>query len=317
MQSTYSNNYGLNNSYDYYEYVFDSSQAERAYVNGTLKTNWPMFSIGGKQPLTNIAAVKVLEVQIPFSYFATITPASTSPPTVGGGIFTYTEVSPDPGTVTLNIVAGNYTVAQLQAALKQQLDLAHVTNGGAANAFTVSYDPISSKFFVTGFDGGGINYTLTFPSTFSTQALGVEPNASYSSDIAGYVSFPYVANLTGPPYLYVNSQSIGTLVNLFLPQNIGTSGNAGPQMAKIPVNSNPGGTIYWQDPDPQKWFDLQNLSSLQQLDFYLTLGTNSSPIDFRGLPFSIKLGILLANTNQSDLGSGLEESRIVKRIRPI
>ena len=77
----------------------------------------------------------------------------------------------------------------------------------------------------------------------------------------------------------------------------------------------PGETIYWQDPDPQKWFNIENLPSLQILDFYLTLGTETNLLDLQGLPFSLKLGVLLTSSNQTDVGSGVES--VTKRMRTI
>ena len=61
---------------------------------------------------------------------------------------------------------------------------------------------------------------------------------------------PNVIQATGPNYIYVNSSKVGQITNLYLPQgafNLG-GGNAGPQMAKIPVMVQPGGITYWQDP---------------------------------------------------------------------
>ena len=303
------NNYGLNNTYDYYEYVFDSSQAKNSYSTGQIKENWPVFAIGGKKPLTNIAAMKILEVQIPFSYLASIPRNSKT--------FTYTDPL---GTIQVGLPAGNYTALQLVPILKSALDAAHVALGGAPNAFIVGYNSYG-KFTFLGFDGGPLVYTFEFPEGSPYYTLGFKPNTpisfGWTSDGSGSLIAPYVANVTGPTYLYVNSSAVGTLIDLFLPQDTGVSGNAGPQMAKVPVNANPGGTIYWQDPDPQKWFNIENLGSLQQIDFFLSLGADTSLLDLQGLPFSIKLGILLTVADKGDVSSGLTESRVSKRIRPI
>ena len=96
-------------------------------------------------------------------------------------------------------------------------------------------------------------------------------------------------------------------------------GYAGPQMAKIPVNVGSGSVIFWQDPDPQKWFDVENLPILNQLDFYLTLGntTTQIPLQLNGLSFSLKLGVLQNQFVHNDLGGGLQhQERVVKRMRP-
>jgi hypothetical protein len=305
MQSAYSNNYGLNNSYEYYEYVFDSSTAQRSFDRLNTKENWPMFFIGGKQPLTNVAAVKVLEVQIPASYYVV----------TDNGTFTYTD---NLGTIVMPqaISPGLYTSATLATKLQQSLNAAHVTLGGNPLAFTVTYQTNTLKFFISGVDTvtGPFQYSLTWGPGTAHDVVGMKEGTTQSDPVGALLT--YALNITGPPYLYLNSQTIGTLVDLFLPKDVGVSGNAGPQIAKIPVTTNPGGTIYWQDPDPQKWFNVENLISLQQIDFYLTLGTSTKILDLNGLPFSLKLGVLLSSTAKSDVGSGLTESRVLKRIRP-
>lgn len=63
------NNYGLNNDYHYNEYEFDSLDASASGSASVSPQDWPVFLLGGKNPVTNIAAIKILEVQIPFSYY--------------------------------------------------------------------------------------------------------------------------------------------------------------------------------------------------------------------------------------------------------
>jgi hypothetical protein len=90
-------------------------------------------------------------------------------------------------------------------------------------------------------------------------------------------------------------------------------------MAKIPINCNSGEVSYWQDPDPQKWFDVENLNVLNQVDFYLSLGNTTAeiPLKLNGVSFSLKLGILVNTFSHNDLGGGLaHQDRVIKRIRP-
>ena len=70
--------------------------------------------------------------------------------------------------------------------------------------------------------------------------------------------------------------------------------------------------------DPQKWFDVENLPTLQQIDFYLTLGntTTQTPLQLNGLGFSIKLGVLTNNENHNSLGGGYTSGRVFKKVRP-
>src|SRR3954463_14627910 len=79
--SSSSNNYGLNNDYDYFEFEFDSKDATNTLFppptvldsNEIDILNWPLFTMG--RPIESIAAMKILEVQIPFSYYV-ITPTN-------------------------------------------------------------------------------------------------------------------------------------------------------------------------------------------------------------------------------------------------
>lgn len=94
-------------------------------------------------------------------------------------------------------------------------------------------------------------------------------------------------------------------------------------MAKIPVDVQPGGIIYWKDPgeiffflisDPQKWFDLENLPNLMQIDFFLTLGNTIGqlPLKLNGQAFSLKMGVL---ENRLDRGELLSNTYSNKRRR--
>ena len=303
MSYNYSNNYGLNPNYNYYEFSLDSDNAVRA-LNGLYpKTDCPLYFLGGKKDLTNIAAVKILEVQIPFSYYLFTTSTFTGLP--GNGYFTYTDPL---GTQTISL-EGNFTSAQLVTTLKSKLDAARVANGGALNAFTVSFDNSLGKFTIS----AAFVFTLTFSANSGYAILGMNQGANTSNG-SGILVSPNVALVSGPNYLYLNSNAIGTLVNLYLPTTeANPGGNAGPQIAKIPVNTAPGGIIYWQDPDPQKWFDVENLSQLQQLDFYLSLGNNPEIVRLNGLSFSVKFGVLLNKENLQE--NNKVQDMNVKRVR--
>ena len=83
----------------------------------------------------------------------------------------------------------------------------------------------------------------------AASATGASGSGGETSATALIVA-PNAASVTGPNYIYLNSMKLGQLTNLYLPQgavNLG-GGNAGTQIAKIPVNVQPGGIIFWQDP---------------------------------------------------------------------
>jgi len=62
------NNFGLNDDLRYYEIELDSLDALNSAGFGAATTDWPLFYLGGRDPLRNIAALKIIECQIPFSW---------------------------------------------------------------------------------------------------------------------------------------------------------------------------------------------------------------------------------------------------------
>lgn len=311
------NNYALNDSLRYYEFQLDSLDASGSNAQGISSTDWPVFLLGGKQPLANIAAIKVLEVQIPFSWYVFV-PENTAQ-NANGTQWTLNET----GGVTNaypQIAVGNYAGgAALASALQTALN-------SVSSDYVVTYLPATQKLsftttktLVTAFSftfGAPTNSGNTNPRLY----MGFPGGTTASSGLT--MTSPNVTLAGGPSYVYVNSARLGPLTNLYLPQgafNLG-GGNAGPQIAKVPVSGNPGDFIFWQDPDPQKWFDLENLPLLNQVDFYLTLGntTTQLPLRLNGLSFSLKLGIVTNEFNHNDLSGGLAHNdRVVKRMRPI
>jgi hypothetical protein len=309
-------NYGLNDSLRYYEFELDSLDTVTSNANGAASTDWPVFLLGGKMPLTNIAAVKIIEAQIPFSWYV-FNNQNTSQ-NANGTQWTLNETG---GASNLypKIAVGNYAGGTpLATALQTALN-------AVSSNYTVVYDSQSQKLTFATTKAGVTGFTFTFGAptnsgNFNPRLYIGFPGGVTSSTGLSLVS-PNAVLVSGPNYLYVNSTKFGQLTNLYLPQgafNLG-GGNAGPQMAKIPVNVTSGNVIYWQDPDPQKWFDVENLPILNQLDFYLTLGntTTQIPLQLNGLSFSLKLAILVNTFNHNDLGGGLGSSGgVVKRITP-
>jgi hypothetical protein len=122
------------------------------------------------------------------------------------------------------------------------------------------------KFTITSSAGTAFTITIGTPNDFTTNSarnyLGLfgGPNVSSSG---GILVSPYAALITGPNYVYVNSNMLGGLVNMYLPADCpltganptgqtqgptGAGGGTGPQVAKVPITVNPGGINYWADP---------------------------------------------------------------------
>jgi hypothetical protein len=336
-----SNNFGLNNDFDYFEFEFDSKDATNTLFppptildsNEIDILNWPLFTMG--RPIESIAAMKILEVQIPFSYYV-ITSTNGSfilgeGYSVNATAGTYAFISPH----TITIPPGNYNATALAPVLESLLNAAtsYSVTLPYTQVYTVSYDTFTGHFIISMHaTQAGANFAFAFgigyldPGfTNPRHVLGFyggvlnnlsKPIAGTATSNQGLTSSK-IAQTTGPNYLFINSNLIGQQVKLYLPEAAFGKGQIGPQMAKIPINVNPGGVIFWQNADPQKWFNVEDLATFYNVDFYCTLGNSPEKINFNGASFSLKLGILANRGEKVEIKSGLtSEGRVSKRIRP-
>jgi hypothetical protein len=320
-------NFGLNDSLEYTEFEFDSFDTDVAYNQNYFTTDWPLFQLG--KPLTNVAAVKVLEAQIPFTYYLFNSNNNTFilDEWVTGGTVD--------GTATVTIPPGNYTSTTILTILGTLLSAASTTIGNMFT-YTVTYNAAQMTLTIKNNDTtSGDYFTLTFGSGLSDNGstnprlyLGFSGGVNKSTINSGatgteILTGPSVIQLTGPNYVYINSRSLGGVIHLYLPGNgvvnPGGAGADGPQIAKVSMTSGVGGVCDWQDPDPLKWFDVGNTLIAGNIDFYCTLGTANyeTPLEFNGAPFSIKLGVLTNTSSHNDwLGGGKQNDRIVQRTWP-
>lgn len=305
---------GLSESLRYFEFELDSRDNSGAGNGGASALDWPRFLIGGKTPLENVAAIKIVEVQIPFTWYVVNSLNNT---------FLFNDVSTANTTITIPV--GNYTATALATLLGTLLNAASAT----INTYVVTYDNATGKFTFSDGTASTVNsWNMTFGGPGNSDyrsprlVLGFNEGQVLSTVVGAgpnTIEAPNVGLVTGPNYVYINSQKVGQLCNLYLPRgavNLG-NGNAGPQMAKVPVNTQPGGVIFWQDPDNTKYFDLENLPSLTEIDFYLTLGNfGETPLPLNGGNFSLKLAVLLNEFTKNDLSGGIShQGRVVKRMR--
>lgn len=317
--------FGLADSLEYLELELDSFDANTAATSNVLKTDWPLFYFA--KQLTNIAGIKILEAEIPFSFYVFNSSNNKFTINVGAVLFN----------VPVEIPVGNYTAENLAVTVANQMQAAVLAvSPGFSGTFSGAYSgpsasPSTGKFrFVLSF---APNTAATFEMTFGSVGdngnfsprlyLGFNAGTTAATFVPGTGNVIIAQNfsqVTGPNYLYVNSRRLGSLVNLFLPSgasNIG-AGITGAQIAKIPVNVQPGGTIFWQDPDNGKYFDFENLINLSDLDMYLTLGNGSSqtPLQLNGLSFSLKIGILINKMVSNNLlGGNVSANRVFQRIQ--
>lgn len=339
-------NYGLNDSLKYNEFVFDSLSALNPYDSQYQASDWPSFNIG---QISNVAAIKVLEVQLPFSFYIINKHNNT--------FYIIENVLASEFIEKIVMPVGNYTIDYLKLALASALTSASQANS-TGFTYTVDYDTATMKLTIQGsnfYDTAYFRLSMTGDTNLNTLIYhdSVDPdtgrprgfntnfNKVYAeneitnpglwfgfSSSANYQSTtgtspklvsPNVFNISGPDYIYICSRALGPEVKMLLPGN-GSSGNSGgadgPQIAKIPVLVNSGDIIFWTDPDPQKYFDANNLNALTTLDIYCTIGMDSEsvPVEFNGLGFSVKLGILTyETTHNTNLGGGRANDRVVSK----
>lgn len=294
------NNWGLNNTYDYYEFAIDSLDNTGSGSGGYSALNWPSFFVGGKNPLTRVKGMKVLSAEIPFSYYVfTLTNNSFEVSTTASGPWTLVSIPP-----------GNYTKDTIPPVLKSIIEAA------VPGTVTVSYSSATLKL---GFASTASLYLRFVENPLVSPRLWIGFNAGvYGFTGAGTFTAPNVALLSGPNYLYINSIQFGQLTNNYLPTGFSPfNGNTGPQIAKVPVTVDSGDVIYYNDPDPQKYFDIGDTNSIQKIDFYLSVGTSEAVLDLNGLSFSLKLALLVEKMNQDESQSGYaNQDRVIKRMRP-
>jgi len=281
--------YGLSEELKYVELILDSLDGESENT-GYSKLDWPTFRIS--EDLKNVAAMKVLQAQIPFSYYVV---------DYNNQNFILQE-SGNAGSAIVTIPVGNYTGASLAPALASALTQASSTL--TSKTYSVTYSSITGKYTFTSNAPAGQTFSFNFGGygdTGSTNArliLGFTEGITTSNALTSpTLTAQNVAQISGPNYVYLCSESLGSLCSLYLPERrMGQyRGGQGPQIAQIPINCDPGQVAYYEDPDHDKWFDLENMYSLTSFDLFLMRGNqiDQFPLRLNGQSFSVKLGILL------------------------
>jgi hypothetical protein len=308
------NNYGLNGNYEYNEFEIDSFDALQAYNTTYTSLNWPRIYFG--KPLTNVVAVKVLQVTVPFKYYV-----------INSTNKNFLEYRIGPNTYHLKtLLEGSYTAAELATEIARAMS--------TTNTYICTYSLTTMKFTITLTVSGSAPATTSFKVVMSNisfvadtdgsitprLAMGFNAGDSSSAVLGTGLVAPNIAQWNGPPYLYLNSATLGTMINLFLNGdgivNANRTGADGPQVCMIPVNATRDNTITYNDPDPQKWFYVGSQNFNAGLDFYLTVGVGNQqvPLDLNGGRFCVKLGILQSkNQGNDNMPSTRHNNRVISR----
>lgn len=256
----------MEDQYHYVELYLDSSESD-VTVLGSSNTDAPTFTL--TTPIYNIAFLKILEAEIPFSYYVINTTNNT---------FTLTE--PLVGSATVTVPVGNYTSTTLTTVLANQMTAASVALG--SRVYTVTFSTQTQKFTVTTNFG---SLVLTFTNSLQ-QVLGMLPS---NTSVGLTLVAPNTAQITGDNYVYVCSTNLSPLIKA-------KKTNNGPEIARIPMNVNPGEICYYQDIQSDKWFNIENNPQLHRFDLFLRLGKSQNTLTLNGQPFSLKIALLLNKT---------------------
>jgi hypothetical protein len=285
----------------YYELILDSRDASYTYDSAYSKFDYPSFELGGKLRAEKIAYMKVLEASIPFSYF-----------TINADNSDVTLVDTTPVNVTFNLTPGTFDSASLITELQTKLNTATTTGF----TYVVTFDPVRLAFTIS---NGNAVPGNTFSLTFSTAGIRKDTLATVLGFPAGVVGSSFVAGtnklvggvseLLGSNFVYINSNAVGNEVNLFLPRGSNQFGNGGPQMAMVPTTSGTfGDDMIYQDPCHQYWFNTGKIESLTKIDLFISDGGSQEVLRFNGRSFSVKIGMMLADSSIA-YGGGSEKKQ--------
>lgn len=326
MSSSY-----INPEYEYHEFYLDSKDASNSISTNISSLNWPVFSLA--TPLKDVVSFKILEAQVPLSYSVTAGASfviNYYPEYTEGG----TISTPVSKTVTLP-TTGTLSGAQIATYISNQIvnfpvNTAGWEKTGGADTYLVctfvssSTSPTGLPYFhfepndhahITGTHVQQayeivvsdqrtqdlMGFTI---GTTQCKYFGLSPDTLIAQGESGTYKKPLDSLrptlITGAPYIYVTSNAIGNLCKTYLPLGASLLGGgvSSPQLAKIPVsNVVQGQWLVWQDSNPA-WFDVDNIATLSQLDMFIQLGNYGGYVDFQGLSFSLKLGVLVKRSTR-------------------
>lgn len=245
-----------------------------------------------------IAYMKILQASIPFSYYTVNTDNNTC-------TLLDTSIS-----TNFQLAPGTYTPAALITELTDKLN-----GSGTTYTYTVTYNASNLAFAIT----NGSVLSNPFSITFATAGIRKDtlgsvlgfPTGSQTSQTHQAAVAPIgnrlqggVSELAGANFLYINSNSVGNEVNLFLPRGSNGFGNGGPQMAMMPTTDQGvfGDNMHYEDPCHDLWFDMGGIESLTKLDLFVSDGGSQEITRFNGRSFSVKIGMLLADGSLQHAG---------------
>lgn len=279
-------------SLNYIELTIDSSIFDFG------STDQPSFNLSRIIP--NVVGFQVISATIPYSFY-TVNSSSQFPNALQLVI----------NGITLNLASGNFSLTSFLNEVQTML------NGGTSSFSSVTYPTLLAAngvwtvTYVASINGARISasigsFTILIPantvdnninsltwflgfrnSTSTDLVRTVPPGGIVGQDFATGV-FPAI-DLSGPNYINLRGNFSSVLYD-----QVRVAGQPYDQtnlICSIPLSSNPGGLIFYTNPNPSVFLKMTQ-NNINSLNFYFTLGINTTPINFQGLSFFIKLGFL-------------------------
>jgi hypothetical protein len=208
--------------------------------------------------IQHIRKLKVGSAVIPYSFYVINS---------NNNGFTFEETAGG-GSVSFNLVEGNYSATTFTAQLKSQLE-ANSVNG---YTYTVSISSSTNKI------------TISTASNFIIELANSNGITGYSSTTGASTIHTgnNVVNLAGTNNVYLRSNLATHLARNTIVENSNLYNNI---LAQIPLNGTTGSIIY-KDFIDSEFLDIQ--TALRDIEFYIT-DEDDKIIDFNGAPFSVKL----------------------------
>jgi|GEM_PF-1967116 hypothetical protein len=316
---------------DYIEFDLDSAVSTQSSIPEYSSLDAPSFTMG--RQIQNVVGFKIIETTIPTSYYTVTNDLSKQTGYPKNRINIDIDAGTGSNSYSFDMDVKAYTGTLFASDFQAKLNSIFGTI--STIGFTILPTPITIPCTCTYSTDTGkftINMiptptylTLTVTIRFDTtiaQMIGYQlPNdftetvlISQTGTTFSFVS-SYVALVSGPNYLHINSKFFSNIVKNYLPQGpLGTVGQTNEAICQVPVLTNFGGISCWQTAQPDS-FNTQNLFQLEKFDLYLTLGTSKIPLKLNGLSWQCKIRVFIeTNTVSRSMAGNVDQSRVVRMI---
>jgi hypothetical protein len=313
---------------EYLEFDLDSAIATETAFTDYSSVDTPVFQMG--RQILNVVGFKIIETTIPTSYYTITDDVNNATGKQRNLLRVIIGTTAGPGIIDVYISPNRkYTASELAAEIQSLIGTISLpllippttitstcTYSDQTGKFSISMtpSPYYTNMSITILLDESVAKLMGFQSPNST----AEQYELYqiSSTTFSFAS-SYIALVSGPNYMQINSKFFSNVLKNYLPQGpLGTTGQTNEAICQVPIYTNFGGISTWQT-SQNDTFNTQNLFQLDKFDLYLTLGTSKTPLKLNGLSWQCKIRIFMeTNSIVESLAGNVEQARVVKRVRP-